>query len=51
MRQRRRTSALGRASGAGEVLSFEREEERLIEIVRRIAPLPDAVAARAALRS
>jgi glycosyltransferase involved in cell wall biosynthesis len=36
---------------AGEALSFEREEERLIEIVRRIAPLPDAVAARAALRS
>ena len=34
---------------AGEALSFELEEERLIEIVRRIAPLPDAVAARAAL--
>ncbi|HEV2547580.1 MAG TPA: glycosyltransferase [Stellaceae bacterium] len=36
---------------AGEALSFEREEERLIEIVRRIAPLPDPVAARAAFRS
>ena len=36
---------------AGEALSFEREEERLIEIVRRIAPLPDTIAARAALHS
>ena len=36
---------------AGEALSFEREEERLIEIVRRIAPLPAAVQASAAPRS
>ena len=44
----RRQAETSRRIGAA--LSFEQEEVLLIEIARRIAPLPDTVAARAAFR-